>query len=138
MISIADNHIDGALACLKPGVFLVDPKYKNIKDLLPSKFKSWKLLIPDENELTKNIDIHGMTNLDIRLASSRGMDINILSIDENTCIVSDRAVCVKNLLERNGFNVVSVQLDNGEIFAGGIHCSTLDLVRDDEYMFYTI
>lgn len=27
MISIADNHIDGALICLKPGVFLVDPKY---------------------------------------------------------------------------------------------------------------
>ena len=32
MISIADNHIDGALICLKPGVFLVDPKYAFVKD----------------------------------------------------------------------------------------------------------
>lgn len=136
MISIADNHIDGAIACLKPGMFLVDPKYKNIKDLLPQKFKTWEFLMPNEDDLTKNIDIRGMTDVDIRLASSRGMDINILSIDENTCVVSNRAVCVKNLLERNGFNVISVQLDNGEIFAGGIHCSTLDLIRDDEYMFY--
>ena len=57
IISIADNHIDGALICLRPGIFLVDPKYRNIKDYLPSKFKSWKLLIPNEEELTKNIDI---------------------------------------------------------------------------------
>lgn len=136
IISIADNHIDGALICLRPGIFLVDPKYRNIKDYLPSKFKSWKLLIPNEEELTKNIDITKLSDSDIRLASSRGMDINILSIDENTCIVCDRAICVKTLLEKNGFEVISVPFDNGEIFAGGIHCSTLDLVRDDDYIYY--
>lgn len=87
--------------------------------------------------MTKNIDIHGLTDIDIRLASSRGMDINILSIDENTCIVYERAVCVKQKLEENGFEVITVPFDNGEIFAGGIHCSTLDLVRDDDYIFYT-
>ena len=31
---------------------------------------------------------------------------------------------------------VNTNLDNGEIFAGGIHCSTLDLVREDEYIYY--
>ena len=137
MISVADNHIDGALICLRPGVFLVDPKYLNIRDLLPSKFKNWKYIVPNEGDLTKNIDVSGMTDIDIRLASSRGMDINILSIDENTCVVYDRAVCVKQLLEKNGFEVISVPFDNGEIFAGGIHCSTLDLVREDDYVFYT-
>ena len=137
MISIADNHIDGALICLKPGVFLVDPKYAFVKDQLPDKFKSWTYLIPNEDELTKNIDVSGMTDIDIRLASSRGMDINILSIDENTCVVYDRAVCVINLLRKNGFEVIEVPFDNGEIFAGGIHCSTLDLVREDEFIDYT-
>ena len=136
MVSIADNHIDGALICLNPGVFLVDPKYANIKDLLPDKFKSWKMLIPREEDLTKNIDVRGLSDIDIRLASSRGMDINVLSIDEDTVVVYDRAVCVKQLLEENGFNVISVPFDNGEIFAGGIHCSTLDLVREDEYIYY--
>lgn len=137
MISITDNHIDGALICLKPGVFLVDPKYINIKDQLPEKFRKWKYISPDEKFLTKNINVKGMSDNDIRLASSRGMDINILSLDENTCMVNKRAVCVKNILEKNGFDVIDVNLDNGEIFAGGIHCSTLDIVRDDDYIFYT-
>lgn len=137
MISIADNHIDGAIICLKPGVFLVDPKYRNIRDLLPSKFSNWTYLMPNENDLTKDIDVSNMTDMDIRLASSRGMDINILSIDENTCIVTSRAKCVQRILEKNHFTAVPVELNNGEIFAGGIHCSTLDVVRDDEYIFYT-
>ena len=137
MISIADNHIDGALICLKPGVFLVDPKYAKVKDQLPDKFKNWKYLIPNEESLTKNIDVTGLTDIDIRLASSRGMDINILSIDENTCVIYNRAVCVKDILERNGFETICIPFDNGEIFAGGIHCSTLDLVREDEYIRYT-
>lgn len=137
MISIADNHIDGALLCLKPGEFLCSPSFIKIRDLLPSKFKSWKFLVPNENDLTKNIDITGLTDIDIRLASSRGMDINILSIDENTCVVYDRAVCVIDLLKRNGYNVITIPFDNCEIFAGGIHCSTLDLVREDDYIFYT-
>lgn len=136
MISIADNHIDGAITCLKPGVFLVDPKYRKIKDMLPEKFMSWKFLFPNEEDLRKNIDVTGLTDIDIRLASSRGMDINVLSIDENTVVVYDKAVCVMDLLRRNGFDVVPVCLDNGEIFAGGIHCSTLDVEREDEYVFY--
>ena len=134
MISIADNHIDGAIICLKPGVFLVDPKYKNLKDILPSKFKSWKFIYPEN--LPSNIDTKGMTNIDIRLASSRGMDINVLSIDENTVIVNDRAIGVIHSLEKNGFTVIPVQLRHGEIFAGGIHCSTLDINRDDQYIYF--
>ena len=135
MITIADNHIDGAIACLRPGVFLCDPKYKNIKDLLPKKFRSWKFLYPAD--LTQNIDISGMTDIDIRLASSRGMDINILSIDDSNVIVSDRAIGVIDILEKNGFNVYTTKLSNSEIFGGGIHCSTLDLVREDEFIDYT-
>lgn len=137
MVSIADNHIDGAIICLKPGVFLVDPKYQNIRDMLPDKFKSWKYIIPNEDDLRKNIDVTGMTDIDIRLASSRGMDINVLSIDENTVVVYDKAVCVIDILRKNGFEVIPVSFDNGEIFAGGIHCSTLDIEREDEYIFYT-
>ena len=134
ILHVADNHIDGCLICLKPGVFLVNPLYPNIRDLLPKKFRKWKYLYP--KDLTQNIDVRGMTNIDIRLASSRGMDVNVLSIDENTVVVNKRAFGVKDILEKNGFNVVEVTLENGEIFAGGIHCSTLDLVREDEYIYY--
>ena len=134
LVSITDNHIDGDLLCLKPGVFLVNPIHQNIKDHLPEKFKNWKIIYPES--LTENIDVSEMTDLGLRLASSRGMDINVLSIDENTVIVNKRAVGVISALEKNGFTVIPTKLDNGEIFCGGIHCSTLDLVREDEYIFY--
>lgn len=134
MIHIADNHIDGAIVALREGTFLVDPKYTNIKEIMPSKFKDWEYLYP--SDLSKNIDTSGMTDVDIQLASSRGMDINILSIDDNTVVVNERALGVIKTLEENGFKVLTIKLDNGEIFAGGIHCSTLDLVREDEFISY--
>jgi glycine amidinotransferase len=108
--------------------------FKSIKDILPDKFKNWKFICPEN--LTENIDVSDMTDMGLRLASSRGMDINVLSLDENTVAVNKRAVGVITALEKNGFNVLPVKLDNGEIFCGGIHCSTLDLVREDEYIFY--
>jgi glycine amidinotransferase len=134
VLHVADNHIDGCLICLRPGVFLVNPLYPNIRDLLPKKFHSWTYLYP--KDLTANIDVTGMTDIDIRLASSRGMDVNVLSVDESTVLVTDRAVGVADILDKNGFNVIPVTLEHGEIFAGGIHCSTLDLVREDEYISY--
>ncbi len=131
---VADNHIDGSLISLCPGVFLVNPLHKGIEDKLPKKFRSWKFLYP--KDLTKNIDVRGMTSVDIQLASERGMDINVLSLDEKKVLVSERAIGVIDILEKNNFEVIPIKLDHGEIFAGGIHCSTLDLVREDEYINY--
>lgn len=134
VLQVADNHIDGCLMCLRPGVFLVNPLYPNMRDLLPAKFRNWTYLYP--KDLTPNIDVTGMTDIDIRLASSRGMDVNVLSVNERTVVITDRAIGVKDILDKNGFDVVEVHLEHGEIFAGGIHCSTLDLLRDDEYRYY--
>lgn len=127
IINIADNHIDGALICLRPGVFLVNPKYQNIKDVLPEKFRNWVYLYPKETErkVQKN-----------KLASENGMDINILSIDENTVVTNKNAIYVNDILDKYGFNVITSELNYCEIFGGGIHCSTLDLEREDEYKFY--
>lgn len=131
---LADNHIDGIINALCPGKFLVDPKYPNVRELLPKKFQNWEFIYPQD--LSENIDTTGMTNVDLRLASSRGMDINVLSIDEKTVVVNKRAHGVKDALNKNGFEIIEVELENGEIFGGGIHCSTLDLEREDEYIYY--
>lgn len=131
---MADNHIDGIIMCLCPGKFLVDPKYKNVKELLPKKFQNWEFLYPED--FSQDLDISGMTDVDLQLASSRGMDINVLSIDENTVVVNERAIGVKDILDKNGFDVIEIELNHGEIFGGGIHCSTLDLNRTDEYIYY--
>lgn len=134
VIKCADSHIDGELVCLRPGTFLLNPKFIEIKEMLPEKFKKWNFIIPED--LTEQLDVKGMTDIDIQLASSRGMDINVLSLDENTVVVNKKAIGVKKALEQNGFDIIEVELDNGEIFAGGIHCSTLDLIREDDYVEY--
>lgn len=135
VIKCADSHIDGEIVCLKPGVFLLNPKFPGIRDMLPEKFRKWDFIVPED--LTEQLDVRGMTDIDIQLASSRGMDINVLSIDESRVLVNKRAYGVRKALEMNGFDAIPVELDNGEIFAGGIHCSTLDIVREDEYEDYT-
>ncbi|MDD0854366.1 hypothetical protein HBN50_14735 [Halobacteriovorax sp. GB3] len=136
IVHVADNHIDGVLVCLRPGVFLVNPKYPNLKNIMPKKFQNWEYLYPQDYEVEPKIT-EGMTNIDIQLASTRGMDINILSLDEKTVLVNESAVSVIELLSKNSFDVETVRLDNCEIFGGGIHCSTLDLHREDEYRDYT-
>ena len=52
----------------------------------------------------RNVDY--LSDIGIRLASDDGMDINILSIDENTVIVNKNAISVIKLLEANHFTVI--------------------------------
>lgn len=66
--------------------------------------QKWKFLFPED--LTEDIDVSGMSDADIRLASSRGMDINVLSLDEHRVVVNKRALGVKDVLSRNGFDVI--------------------------------
>lgn len=135
MVNIADNHIDGALVVLRPGLFLVNPAYRGIKEKMPEAFKNWTYLMPDDVKIPPRV-MPGMTSLDLQLASSRGMDINILSLDEKTVVVNELAVNVIEVLSKQGFEVIEVKFSHSEIFGGGIHCTTLDLHREDEYIDY--
>lgn len=134
-VNIADNHIDGALVCLKPGVFLVNPAYRGIENKMPKAFSHWQYIYPDDIAIKPRI-LPNMTSLDLQLASSRGMDINIISLDEKTVVVNELAVNVIEVLSKNNFEVITVKLSHSEICGGGIHCSTLDLFRNDEYISY--
>ena len=146
MVQIADNHIDGTLMPLRPGCFLMNGMFaneKNIRSQLPPKFKSWDIIFtqdqrtPDEFLVLEDYFTEMDKNLEVTLASTRGMDTNVFSIDENKVIVLDSAVKTMDLLDSSGFEVIPVDLKYGEMFAGGVHCSTLDLSRDDEFIDYT-
>ena len=129
LINVADNHIDGSIVCLKPGVFLINPEYQRLKDILPKKFKDYKFLCPK---------VTTRKTQGYKLASDQGMDVNILSINEKEVITNKNAHYVNDLLDANGFNVIPVKLDHCELFGGGIHCSTLDLHREDDFIDYGI
>ena len=129
MISVVDNHIDGALISLNDSTFLINPKYRDVlMKQLPSKFKKYKFIEPDHYSARK---IPKGINLDGQLSSSLGMDVNVLSIDPKTVLVNKEAIGTISSLEKNNFAVIPIELDNCEIFGGGIHCSTLDIKRSN-------
>lgn len=128
LYQLIDNHLDGVFNILDEGVFLVNPKYPDLKEKLPEKFKNWKYLYPKgtTRKYPKN-----NTSIEALFASERGMDINVLSISPKEVLVSDVAYETIEILEKNGFIPIPVQLRHSEIFAGGIHCSTLDIQREN-------
>ena len=129
-VHLCDNHIDGTILPLRHGVFLANTCYLDgdIKDYLPNKFKSWKIIEVNDRKL--NPEIYDKTTLSgPQLASYEGIDINVLSISPDTVIVQDTATRVIDSLLKNGFNVIPIQFRHGTVFGGGIHCTTLDLER---------
>lgn len=132
-INMADSHIDGTLIPLKEGVFLANEKFLGsnyIKDNLPEAFKNWKVIYAQDSYEEDRKYWDSISKNPIALASSRGMDINVLSLNRNEILINDDAVRTSELLYKNGFTPVPIRFRHGEIFAGGIHCSTLDLDRD--------
>ncbi len=131
---IADSHIDGTLMPLKEGVFLVNEQFLNtnyIKNGLPEKFKNWEIIYAQDQYVEDKKYWDLVSKSEIALASSRGMDINVLSLDRNRVLIQEDAVRTAELLYKNKFEPVPIRFRHGEIFAGGIHCSTLDLERED-------
>jgi len=125
---LIDNHLDGAFNILDEGKFLVNPKYQNLKEIMPEKFKKWDYIYPENTtrKYPKN-----RLSINALLASERGMDINVLSISPTQVLVSDDAIETIKILEKNKFEVIPIKLRHSEIFAGGIHCSTLDVEREN-------
>lgn len=134
MVFMADSHIDGTLLPLKEGVFLANEQFLGtdyIRNNLPTKFKNWKIIYAQDSYQEDRIYWDEITKNPISLASSRGMDINVLSLNRNEILINDDAFRTAELLYKNGFSPIPIKFRHGEIFAGGIHCSTLDIEREN-------
>lgn len=124
-VQLVDNHLDGALAFLNEDTVLINNKSCRIDPVSAIPWlKDFKIL-----RLPKNVEMENDENMP-HIASREGMSINVLSIDEKTVVVNESDYLVAELLDRNGFNVLTTRLRYSTAFGGGIHCSTLDLLRD--------
>jgi N-dimethylarginine dimethylaminohydrolase len=138
------SHIDSTLMALKPGVLLVNSVRVNEKNI-PKIFDKWKKIYfedvastPDEElEIQKNVrdpmslklkDLGFKSNLEDMASPWVGM--NVLSFDQKTVLVEKRQEKLIKVLESNGFDVVPIQMRHMYIFSGGLHCTSLDTVRD--------
>ena len=68
--------------------------------------------------------------------ASPWVGLNVLSSDPKTVLVEKRQTNLIKLLEKNKFTVIPVQMRHMYIFSGGIHCTTLDTVRESKFESY--
>lgn len=138
------SHIDSTVMALRPGLVLLNSARVNEKNL-PPIFKNWeKIYFEDvaptsdaELKFQKEIrdpcaakirDLGFETNLSDM--SSPWVGMNLLSFDKNTVVIDERQKNLINVLEKKGFDCVKVKMRHIYTQGGGIHCATLDTVRE--------
>jgi glycine amidinotransferase/scyllo-inosamine-4-phosphate amidinotransferase 1 len=137
------SHIDSSVLCLRPGLVLLNTERVN-PSTCPKVLNKWEKVyfsditpIPDmtiqfheevRKKVSKELDELGIrTSIDS--ISSKWIGMNILSVDPQTVIVDERQVPLMRLLEEHHITPVPIRFRHS-YYMGGIHCSTLDTVRD--------
>ena len=144
------SHIDSTVMCLRPGLVLLNSARVTEKNC-PKIFDKWdKLYFEDvaptsESELRIQKEIrdpigHKIRDLGFKTnlfdMSSPWVGMNLLSYDQETVIVDERQTNLIKLLEKNKFNVVKIRMRHIYTQGGGIHCATLDTVRESKLEDY--
>lgn len=144
------SHIDSTVMCLKPGLVLLNSTRVN-EDTCPEIFKSWDKLYFSDVAPTSNAELRYQqeyrdplgseieslgfkTNL--HDMSSPWVGLNFLSTSQDTVIVDERQLQLIKLLERHKFTVIPIRMRHIYTQGGGIHCATLDTVRDSKLESY--
>lgn len=126
-INVTDNHVDGRILPLKPGVLLVNRKVK--VDLLPKELQKWDIIWYDPKEISDDAD----KNL---LLASTSIGMNVLSLDQKKIIVQDTQEKLIKSLKDAGFEPIPCRWRHGRILGGGFHCMTLDIRRQSKLEAY--
>jgi glycine amidinotransferase len=131
-ITLCDSHVDSTIIPLRPGLLLVDwHHFKDINDL-PEPMRGWDIISAPKNP-NRTRDYDGR---DLILASS-SIDINVLSIDQNTIICHDEYHHIlQPLLKPYNIEAIPCRLRHSEIFSGAFHCLTLDVRRQSKLENY--
>ena len=128
-VMITDNHIDGMFLPLRPGMLLMKKEMYEKRHLLPEALRRWDVvLFTDYEDLTSD-------DYDMLLAS-KGVNLNVLSLDERRLVINEKATTTIKELEKRGFEPVPVRLRHSRIYSGAFHCSTLDIRRDEALVSY--
>ncbi|MFF2300281.1 hypothetical protein [Arthrobacter sp. NPDC058127] len=131
MDRFADNHIDSLVLPLRPGLLLL--RNPGVADRLPSPLQRWDKIYAPEPQ-SHNFPSYDNDDL---IVSSPYIDMNVLSIDENTVVANSLFPELIATLESRGVTVIPVRHRHRRLFGGGFHCFTVDVVREggDEYYF---
>jgi glycine amidinotransferase/scyllo-inosamine-4-phosphate amidinotransferase 1 len=144
------SHIDSTALCLRPGLVLLNSTRVN-KDNCPEIFDGWdKIYFEDvapvtESELDYQTNIKDKANMELidlgfetnlGLMASPWVGMNLLSLDPETVIIDKRQTTLMKVLEQHNITPVPVSLRHVYTQGGGVHCATLDTVRDSKLESY--
>ena len=129
VIEITDHHIDGMFMPIRPGLLLINSTTMPSQiDKLPRPLQKWDhLVLPNTHQSNNSED-------DIKLAS-QNINCNVLPIGQNEVIVfgeeiDDCAQLVK-ALKKHDVHAHPLRFRHSRLFGGGLHCATLDTVREE-------
>ncbi|MEU1885868.1 glycine amidinotransferase [Micromonospora sp. WMMD987] len=123
MHKLTQSHIDSVVIPLRPGTLLI--RSERVLDFLPERLRTWDLIVSP----VPDVSDYPQYDNDDPIPASPYIDLNLLSIDENTVLVNDACKTLIRTLEDHGFTVVPAQHRHRRLFGGGFHCFTLDTVR---------
>ncbi len=144
------SHIDSTVLCLKPGLVMLNSTRVNEKNC-PKIFEKWdKIFFEDvaptsESELKFQKEVRDPIGKEINSLgfetnlfdmSSPWVGMNFLSIDPETVIVDERQVSLTKKLEEYKIKVIPIKMRHIYTQGGGIHCATLDTVRESKLEEY--
>lgn len=137
------SHLDSTILPLRPGLALLNGARVS-EETTPEIFKGWRKLyfvdvapVPNEEvafhrdhrlPIYRQLQELGAES-PIGHMSSPWAGLNVFSLDEQTVLVHDRQKDMIRTLEQEGLTVVPVRMRHCYTMLGGLHCSTLDVVR---------
>jgi len=144
------SHIDSTVLCLRPGLVLLNSTRVNEKNC-PKIFDKWeKIWFEDVAPVTEEevdfqrsvrdkinatlVQMGFETNLE--LMGSPWVGMNLFSLDPENVVVDYRQTKLMRLLELYKITPIPVRLRHPYTHGGGIHCATLDTVRESKLESY--
>jgi N-dimethylarginine dimethylaminohydrolase len=138
------SHLDSTILPLREGLVLLNAA--RVEDeTCPSVLRSWEKLyfgdmapVPDEEiqfHREVRLPVHAQLaalgfESSLQHISSPWAGLNVFSLDSNTVCVHDRQAGLIRELERRRFTVIPVRMRHCYTMLGGLHCTTLDVVRE--------
>jgi N-dimethylarginine dimethylaminohydrolase len=142
--SYRSSHLDSTILPLRPGLVLLNGARVN-EETCPEFFTGWdKLFFTDVAPVPEaEVDFHRSVRVPVHselrelgvasqvgYISSPWAGLNVMSIDPNTVLVHDQQTQLIRRLEAKGLTVAPVRMRHTYTMLGGLHCTTLDVVRE--------
>lgn len=130
------GHIDGKIALLKPGVLMTWNK-----NWVPDEMKDWHVIeVEDDHDMPEDFlntrkrrfykdYVEKWLTHWVGYADESVFDVNCLSVDENTVIMTGKNPIVERQLDKLGITVIHWRFRHQYFWDGGIHCLTSDVQR---------